>query len=78
MAPEDGEIVCLKPAQLEGIKRLATQRAAPAFTLLQGRDGTLFLLLEVGAVEVCSRLTAVEDLTPAAAAPARSSRPASS
>ena len=62
LAPEDGEMVCLGPSQLQAIKRLMEHRNARDFTLLQGRDGTLFLMLDDATTQACWRVVLLEDM----------------
>lgn len=69
-AVEEGEIVCLAAAQLTCILGHLARICCTTFTLLQGRDGSLYLLPEDSELAARSRIWDLPTLCrgPAAAA----------
>lgn len=59
-ATEDGEILCFPPSVLQAIGRLCDRYHQQSFTILQGVDGTVYLLLDDNGAG--RRLWALEEL----------------
>ena len=45
-AQEEGEILCFTPTMLERVRALCEQHTNQSFSLLQGRDGSLYVMLD--------------------------------
>lgn len=62
-AQEEGEILCFTPTMLHRVRTLCEQNANQSFSLLQGRDGSLYVMLD--GKDYGRRLWSMDDLEPA-------------